>query len=369
MTTSDPVCKHCHSAEDVVKYGKFEGIQRYWCKRCRKKFTGVDALPKMKTPTRIIASALSCYFGGMPLDSIQRHIEQQYDIHMSESGIYYWIVRFAKEAVERTKDFRPKVGHTWVADETMIDVGGRKVWYWDIIDLDSRFLLASRISLTRTTKDAALLMHKAAQKAGKPPKRVITDKLNVYLDGVELVFGADAKHIQSSPFEVEDGTSVIERFHGTLKDRTNVVRGFKNLKTAQLLTDAWLVHYNFFKEHESLGNVPPAQKMGAVPFKDWDDVLGQVKQEMLGKPQVTVTATRGPAVISYAKSDFTPTRRAPEAPTVRQKTKAQPAAQSSLVSVKQGRQYVTKTPGGGTLLSRHPLGRVKARGRGRGSGK
>jgi len=36
-------CKHC-GCDEVVKYGKFQGIQRYWCKRCRRKFTGVDSL-------------------------------------------------------------------------------------------------------------------------------------------------------------------------------------------------------------------------------------------------------------------------------------------------------------------------------------
>lgn len=73
-------------------------------------------------------------------------------------------------------------------------------------------------------------------------------------------FGADTKHVQSKPFIDKDSTNVIERFHGTMKDRTNVIRGFKNMENANLLTDAWLVHYNFFKEHETLGNIPPAQK-------------------------------------------------------------------------------------------------------------
>ena len=114
------------------------------------------------------------------------------------------------------------------------------------------------------------------------PKRIITDKLRAYLDGVELVFGSETVHVQSSPFEKEDSTSLIERFHGTLKDRTDVIRGFGNMDTARLLTDAWLVHYNFFKEHEGLGNIPPAQKMAQkhglrCPFEDWEDVARETK--------------------------------------------------------------------------------------------
>jgi len=269
---NSPVCKYCGST-NVVKYGTYNGIQRWWCKDCHRKFVP-DSLPKMKTPIRQLSDAMSMYYGGMPLDSIQRHLYQEYNRYYSESGIYNWIVRFSKEAVERTKDFTPVVGDTWIADETVLKVGGKKVWFWDIIDSESRYLLTSRLSLSRTIKEAALFMKKAKDKAGKAPKRIITDRLAAYLDGIELVFGGAAKHIQSKPFVTVDSTNLIERFHGTLKERTDVIRGFKNMDTAKLLTDAWLVHYNFFKEHEALGNTPPAQKMGIpIPFKNWAEVV------------------------------------------------------------------------------------------------
>jgi len=267
-------CKYCNST-NVVKYGTFEGIQRYWCKDCKRKFADNDALPKMKTPIKIISSALSCYYGGMPLDAIQRHLQQQFGTYYTEMGIYNWVIRFSKEAIDRVKDFQPIVGDTWIADETMLKVGGKNIWFWDIIDAKSRYLLASRLSDTRTTKDAALLMNEAKRRAGKIPKKIITDKLAAYLDGIELVFGADTEHIQSKPFVSIDSTNIIERFQGTLKDRTKVVCGFKNMDTARLLAEAWLVHYNFFKEHETLGNIPPAVKMGATPIKDWAEVINK----------------------------------------------------------------------------------------------
>ncbi len=276
------LCEYCGSSA-VIKYGTHKGVQRYWCKVCKRKFTLNDALPKMKTPVRVIAAALSGYYGGMPLDAVQRHLNQQFDTYFSESGIYNWVIRFSQEAVDRVKDFKPKVGDTWIADETVLKVGGRNVWFWDIIDADSRYLLASRLSTARTTKDAALLMKQAQLRAGKTPERIITDRLAAYLDGIELVFGADTKHVQSGPFVETDSTNMIERFHGTLKDRMKVVRGFGNMGTARLLTEAWLVHYNFFKEHGSLGDVPPAVKMGKVPIGDWMDVVSEAPPRLTGK--------------------------------------------------------------------------------------
>lgn len=269
-------CKYCQS-QNVIKYGTFKEKQRYWCKDCQRKFVP-DTLPKMKTPMVQIASALGNYFGGMPLDAIQRQQAQDYNTYLSESGIYNWVIRFAKEAVKQVKDFTPKVGNIWLADETMVDAEGKKFWFWDIIDGKTRYLLASHLTGTRTTRDARILMERAHKVAGKAPKEIITDRLRSYIDAIELTFGADTKHIQTRPFVSGDSTNLIERFHGTLKDRLNVVRGFKSLETARLLTNAWLIHYNFFKEHSSLGDIPPAQSMKiAVPFKDWNDVLRNIK--------------------------------------------------------------------------------------------
>lgn len=300
------ICKYCGSA-NIVKYGTHEGIQRYWCKDCKRKFADNKALPEMKTPIRHIASALSCYYGGMPLDAIQRHLQQQFNVYYSEMGIYNWVKRFSKEAIDRVKDFQPIVGDTWIADETCLKVAGKNIWFWDVIDAKTRYLIASRLSESRTTKDAALVMKAASRKAGKAPKKIITDRLAAYIDGIELVFGADTEHIQSKPFTDINSTNIIERFQGTLKDRTKVVRGFKNMETAGLLTEAWLVHYNFFKEHETLGNIPPAVKMGATPIKDWAEVVSETKVVALPKTESVILPNR--LVGEMPEPSYTRTRR------------------------------------------------------------
>ncbi len=54
-------CKHCGSP-NVIKFGTHNGIQRYWCKDCQRKFTELDTLPKMKTPINEIGSVLKWCF-------------------------------------------------------------------------------------------------------------------------------------------------------------------------------------------------------------------------------------------------------------------------------------------------------------------
>lgn len=271
VSTIPEKCKFCGS-RNIVRFGHYQNVQRWWCKDCKRKFVHNDALPRMRTPTIQVASALSMFYEGMSLHGITRNLEQTYRSYLSNATIYYWVVRFTKLAIKLAKDYVPTVGDTWVADETMLKIEGDNVWFWDLIDAKTRFLLASHISLTRTTRDARILVERARARTGQIPKVIITDKLQAYLDGIELAFGAETKHIQAKG--LTGSKNIIERFHGTLKARTKVMRGLKKRETAKLITDGWLVHYNFFRPHGALGDKTPAQKAGIkFPFRDWLDVV------------------------------------------------------------------------------------------------
>ena len=277
-------CKYCGST-NIVRYGQVGGVQYWWCKECERKFADNDAIVGMKTPLKQVSSALGMYYRGMSIDEIRQQLNQQEGNYPSYSTVYDWITRFTGEAVNKLRDYKPNVGDVWIADETVLDVGGHKVWFWDLLDIKTRFLLSSHMSFNRTAQHARTLVEKASKRAGKVPKVIITDKLWAYLDGIELAFGADTQHVQSKGFTVQPNTNLIERFHGTLKSRTKVMRGLKTQETALGILDGWLVYYNFFRPHESLGNKTPAEKAGLnVPIKNWLDVVKQSHTERVSKP-------------------------------------------------------------------------------------
>lgn len=269
------ICKYCQS-KNVIKYGKYKDTQYYYCKDCRRKFSNPDAIPKMQYPKDQVAAAINMYFEGLSLHEVRRHLIQQYNSVVSDVTILNWARRFSKMAIMDTAKYKPDVGSIWVADETMIDLDGKNVWFWDMIDAKTRFLIASHMSYTRTTKDAEALMRQAYDRTGKIPRVIYTDKLRAYLDGIELTFGADTEHRQGGPFDVEDNTNLIERFHGTIKGRTKVMRGLHTLESARLFMDGWLVHYNFFRPHRSLRDRTPSSVAGIrYPFRNWKDVVEQ----------------------------------------------------------------------------------------------
>jgi transposase-like protein len=53
-----------------------------------------------------------------------------------------------------------------------------------------------------------------------------------------LVLGLD---IQSRPFAEKDNTQKIERWHETLKERTNIMKGSKSLDSGMAFIDGFLV--------------------------------------------------------------------------------------------------------------------------------
>jgi len=268
-------CKFCGSRR-IVRYGHWQNMQRWWCKDCKRKFADNDAPEGMKTPTVQIASALSMFYEGMSLNAIRRNLDQTYNNYPSDSTVYGWITKYTKIAVSVAKDYKAQVGNIWIADETVLKIGCENIWFWDIIDDKTRFLLASHISINRTTPSARVLMESAEGRAGKVPKTVITDKLQVYLDGIELAFGAETKHIPSKKLTARPGTQLIERFHSTLKARTKVMRGLKKRETATLIMNGWLVYYNFFRPHEGIGNKTPAEKAGVkFPYRNWLDIVNR----------------------------------------------------------------------------------------------
>ena len=280
-------CKNC-GAGGVLKYGTYKGVQRYWCKVCKRKFKADDTLFHMKTPANQVSSALNMYYEGMSIKAIRRNLQQEYGNMPSTATIYEWILKYTQYATDSIEGYQPKkIGDTWIADETVLEIDGQNVWLWDIIDDKTRYLLATRLSRSRTTRDAQMLYDKAVKTAGKEPRTVITDKLASYLD---VRYGKDTEHIQSRPFALGDNTQKIERFHGTLKQRTKVMRGLKNIETAIDFVNGWLVHYNYLRPHDALDDKTPAEVAGiGFPYKNWADIT----RHKPSKPVIVSHVERG----------------------------------------------------------------------------
>lgn len=274
-------CPRCGS-QDIMKYGIESGAQQFICKSCRRKFNAKGAPLGMRFPADRIGAAVSMFYDGLSLAEVSRQLEQTSGIAVNPSSVYRWIQRYTQRAVELTKGLQAHTSEIWAADETVLGVRAAQtkkgspntIWYWDVIDEGTRFLLASHMSQTRTIRDAEALFTQARERATTAPRFIVTDRLSAYLDGIERVFGAETRHIQSQGMATSTHNNIIERFHGTIKERTKVMRDLKSQESAQLIMDGWLVHYNFFRPHMSLKGKTPAEAAGIkYHVRNWGEVV------------------------------------------------------------------------------------------------
>jgi hypothetical protein len=53
---------------------------------------------------------------------------------------------------------------------------------------------------------------------------------------------------------------MVERLHGTIRQRNKVMRGLDDVETAQTMMDGLRIYYNFIRPHTALNGKTPAQK-------------------------------------------------------------------------------------------------------------
>ena len=286
-------CPHC-AAADVVKGGQRNGYQRYRCEDCGKWFRQGGVAAGDRVPAEQIGLAIRLFYSGMSYKQIGETMADAFDIPEPSKGtIYGWVKEHTDKAMAVMQDYPAQVGTEWVADEMMVDVGGEKVWNWNVMDSSTRYILASHLAKERNTRQAEIVIAKALRAAGKPPKSIKTDKLRSYTAAMDAEF-PEIKHIQSQGMKAEVNNNLSERLQGTYRQRVKTLRGLDSLETGQRYLDGWTLTYNLFREHESLGFDTPAERAKVnPPFAEWEDVV-----LYQGKP------ARPPAALPLKRREF-----------------------------------------------------------------
>ncbi len=110
---------------------------------------------------------------------------------------------------------------------------------------------------------------------GSQPKRIFTDGLEKYREGISFAFdGKKPEYIARVGIKKPHATNNrIERLNGTVRERTKIQRGWKTMETP--LAEGQRIHYNFVKPHEALDGQTPAQAAGVgIQNKDkWLELL------------------------------------------------------------------------------------------------
>lgn len=118
------------------------------------------------------------------------------------------------------------------------------------------------ISQRREVSDARAVFQDAKNKTTNT-KAVVHDGLFSYDKAFQKEFHTMKKprvmNVRSISVRKEGLNSRVERLNGTMRDREKVMRGMNTKESSQKLIEAMRVHYNFVREHSSLGKTPAEQ--------------------------------------------------------------------------------------------------------------
>ena len=290
------VCKRCGSTQ-VIKQGvrknKNGNSQRYKCKRCGHKFVErVSGFHKMKNKPQIIT--LDLYFKGISYRKIVDHLKQFHGLEVSHVAIIKWVKKYTKLIKEYVDSLMPQTSGLWHTDEMAVKVAGDYKWLWNVMDHETRFLLASQISQKRMVEDARTVFQSARGVAKADPKIMVTDGLPAYIKAFKKEFftlkGPRAKHIRKPHFTDPTNTNMVERMQGSIREREKVMRSIK-IEDSDVV-EGYRIYYNFIRPHMSLDGKTPAEVAGLDLGLEGDRWLSLIKQSAEDKEIPKVSARK-----------------------------------------------------------------------------
>ena len=200
----------------------------------------------------------------------------------SRSGIYRALVRHQlidpKRRRRRPSDYkrweRSRAMELWQMDITLgvrLQDGSRPSIVTGIDD-HSRFCVSAKVVARATARPVCDALLEAMRRHGVP-EAILSDNGKVFTGRFgprqsEVRFDRicrehGIRHLLTAPASPTT-TGKVERFHKTLKREFLDGKVFASIAEAQAAIDAWVHDYNHCREHQSLGNRPPAERFATA---------------------------------------------------------------------------------------------------------
>jgi len=291
------LCARCQSGSVVLsgkRHNKSGTLARYSCKVCGFRFVGRDGFQRRRADPEKIALALDLYFRGMSVRKVKEHFAQAQGLHVSHVTIYNWVAHFGKLAAAWMDRQGARTGERWHIDETVVSVNGDPKYVWNVLDADSRFLLATHVSKLRDLKQTRLPLCKAKAATPDRPMEVFSDGMLSYPRAIrnELGYRSEMQlvnpHHRVPSIRARESNNLVERLHGTEKERIKVMRGFDNDRGTAALMEGFRAHYNLVRDHQTL-KTTPGVAAGIAPIRGfrWHELLKRAAcQPKSGSPEL-----------------------------------------------------------------------------------
>lgn len=277
MVETQLSCPFCKSKE-VIKRGLIktesrESTQRYGCKSCHNRFVLDTPYFRMRNKEQIITQTMDMYYSGMSFRKIADHLVRFFPKGVNPSTIYRWIIKYVPIMENFTESQNITSGYMLQGDEVEYkrrasakQRGVREEYFIDVIDTESRYIVASDYAKDRTIPVLNKVYRNAKRKVGNQVKVISTDGLMSYPRVIKKTFSYNP-HATRNPKVIHQVIKSdsggfnykVERFHNTLRERTKIMRGFHGcITSAQTLLKGFEIYYNWVRNHQSLESSTPS---------------------------------------------------------------------------------------------------------------
>ena len=228
----------------------------------------------MRTHPEVIVTALDLRAKGMSLAKICDHIKVRYNLKVSRKTILDWQVKFGEMINHFTSSFQLYFSENAHADETYLRKKGHVydefIYYWDVIDYTTKFLIADHISDDKNEIEGKKFMKKMKHRLECPPMRIHTDNSYDYPTAIRCSFGTNKViHVHFPAGKHKFKNNPIERLHNTLRENYKVMRNFFSIETAYRYLTFFRNYYNFLRPHNTLCGRTPAESAGMGRWNWW----------------------------------------------------------------------------------------------------
>ena len=124
-------------------------------------------------------AAVDMYFDGLSYRRVARNMGEYFGRETTPMTVYRWVRELSGKADDVLRRMKVHTGREWVADEMVVNVGGQKLWLFNVMDADTRFVLAAYLTPERTVRAAQTTLALARERADNPPEELRTDGLRL----------------------------------------------------------------------------------------------------------------------------------------------------------------------------------------------
>ncbi|MEK6928551.1 MAG: DDE-type integrase/transposase/recombinase [Nanoarchaeota archaeon] len=253
-------CVNCSSPNYVRNGHDKEGVQRYKCCECKRRFCEKGIFARHRYPVELIMDAIFLYSQPISTRGVVRNLKRFRKIEPSHVSVYNWVIKFASYIIKIASIKPLNFSNEWHCDEKFIRVRKSRdpfAYLWIVSDSNSN-IITTHVSFRRNIESAKIVFEKAKQRTGFLPEIMVTDGLQAYKKACKKSFGKNTRHVVAH-FEparivhkkklMKLSNNIAERINQFPALRLHAIRGFKRLNRANLLIEFFTIYYNYLMPH------------------------------------------------------------------------------------------------------------------------